>query len=191
MVQIVKVNLYLVGPDDVVVVGFRVGLLRQQLLLVAVFDAGRTGDARAELQDAAVVALQLVGVAGHVGTRPNEAHLPDEDVNQLCEAVHLAVTQPMAYAGDTRVVGRGDRVAFGLVVHGAELADPERLAILSNALLHEKHGSFRVYFDDDADDKQGQKQEIQAYECHDTVEAPLEEEPYLVFIFHHAAWPPC
>ena len=191
MVQIVKVNLHLVGPDDVIVVGFRVSLLRQQLLLVAVFDAGRTGDAWAELQDAAVVALQLVGVAGNVGARPNEAHLPDEDVDQLGEAVHLAVAQPMAYAGDTWIVSRGDRVAFGLVVHSAKLADPERLAILSDALLHEKHRSIRVYFDDDADDEQGQKQETKTYECHDTVEAPFEEEPYFVFIFHHAAWPPC
>ena len=142
MVQIVKVDFDLVGPDDVVVVGFWIGLLRQQFLLVAVFNAGGTSNAGTELKDAAVVALQLVGVAGHVGTRPHEAHLTYKDVDQLGEAVHLAVAQPMAYARDTWVVGRGDRVAFSLVVHGAELADPERLAILSDALLHEKHGSF-------------------------------------------------
>ena len=97
----------------------------------------------------------------------------------------------MANTCNTRIVACGDRVAFGLVVHGAELADPERLAILSDTFLHEKHRPFRVDFDDNANDEQGQKQKTKTYECHDTVEAPFEEEPYLVFIFHHAAWPPC
>ena len=97
----------------------------------------------------------------------------------------------MSNTRDARVVSRSDGITLCLVKHRTELTDMKWFAVLSDALLHEKHGSFRVYFDDDADDKQGQKQEIQAYECHDTVEAPLEEEPYLVFIFHHAAWPPC
>ena len=91
MVQIVKVNLYLVGPDDVVVVGFRVGLLGQKFLLVAVFDAGGTGDAWAELQDAAVVALQLIGVARHVGARSYKTHLSDQHVDQLSKAVYLTM----------------------------------------------------------------------------------------------------
>ena len=58
MLQIIEVDSDLVGPDDGVVVGLRVGLLGEELLFVAVFDAGRSGDARAELQQAAVVALQ-------------------------------------------------------------------------------------------------------------------------------------
>ena len=81
MVQIIKVDFDLVGPDDGVVVGFRVGLLGEQFLFVAVFDAGWTGDAGAQLQQASVVAFELVGVARHVGTWPDEAHLPNQNVD--------------------------------------------------------------------------------------------------------------
>ena len=49
----------------------------------------------------------------------------------------------------------------------------------------------RTFFDEDGNDQQGQKQHNKPYECHDSVEAPLEEEPDLVFIFLHVAWPPC
>ena len=81
MVQIIKVDFDLVGPDDGVVVGFRVGLLGEQFLFVAVFDAGGAGDARAQLQQAPVVATELVGIARHVGARPDEAHLPNQNVD--------------------------------------------------------------------------------------------------------------
>ena len=191
MIQIIEVDSYFVGPDDGVVVGLGVGLLGKQFFLIAVFDAGRTRDAGTEHEESAVVALQLVGIAGHVGARPHEAHLSDEDVDQLCEAVYLAVAQPVAYARDARVVGSGDRVAFRLVNHGAELTDSERFATFSDASLHEENRTFRVDFDEDADDEQRQKKHDESDECHDAVEAPLEEEPYFVFIFRHVAWPPC
>ena len=185
MVEIVEIDFDLVGPKDGVVVGFGVGLLGEKFLLVAIFDACGACDARAELQDPAVVALQLVGIAGHVGTRADETHLPDEDVDQFGEAVHLAVAQPMSHARDARVVGRRDGVALSLMVHGPKLADAERLAIPADAPLHEKDRPFRVDLDEDGNDKQRQKKHKKTYECHDAVEAPLEEEPYPVTIFLH------
>lgn len=97
----------------------------------------------------------------------------------------------MAHACDARVVGSSNGVAFRLVSHGSELADPERLAILPDAPLHEKDGPFRVGFDEDGDDEQWNEKHNEPCECHDAVEAPLEKKPYFVFIFHHAAWPPC
>ncbi len=60
MVQIIKVDFHLVGPDDVVVIGFWIGLLGQY---------------------SSVVALQLVGIARHIGARSDEAHLPDQNIN--------------------------------------------------------------------------------------------------------------
>lgn len=81
MIQIIKVDFDLVGPDDGVVVGFRVGLLGEQFLFVAVFDAGWTSDARAQLQQASVVAFELVGIARHVGARSHKAHLPNQNVD--------------------------------------------------------------------------------------------------------------
>ena len=96
----------------------------------------------------------------------------------------------MAHACDARVVGCGDGVAFRLVEHCAELADSEWFAILPNAMLKEKHGAFRIYFYENSDDQKRHKQHNKPKECRDTIEAPLEEKPYFVFIFHHAAWPP-
>ena len=97
----------------------------------------------------------------------------------------------MAHACDARVVGSSDGVAFRLVEHCAELADSEWLAVFPNTPLQEESRPFRVQFDEQCDDEQRHKQHNKPKECRDTVEAPLEEEPYFVFIFHHAAWPPC
>ena len=97
----------------------------------------------------------------------------------------------MADAGDARVGGSRHRVALRLMVHGADLAHPERLSALPDAPLHEKDGPFRVGFDEDGDDEQWNEKHNEPCECHDAVEAPLEEEPYFVIIFRHAAWPPC
>lgn len=101
------------------------------------------------------------------------------------------MAQPVADASDAWVVGSRHRVALRLMVHGAELADPERLSALPDAPLHEKDGAFRVDFDEDGDGEQRNEKHNEPRECHDAVEAPLEEEPYFVIIFRHAAWPPC
>jgi hypothetical protein len=74
-----------------------------------------------------------------------------------------------------------------LVFHRAELADSERFAILSYAVLKEENRPFRVEFDEHGDDEQGQKKHHKPNECCDTVEAPFEAESYFVFIFRHAA----
>ena len=153
MVQICQVDFHLVGPNDGVVICLRVRLLGQQFFLIAVFDAGRTRDAGTKLQDAAVIALQLVGIAWHVGTRPYKTHLSDEDIDQLGETIHFAMTQPMAHTGDTRVVGRSDRIAFSLVKHGAEFTNLERFSTFPYAFLHKKHRPFRVNFDKNTNDE--------------------------------------
>ena len=97
----------------------------------------------------------------------------------------------MTYASNTQVAGNGDRIAFRLVGHGAELADSKRFAIFTDSCLHEKHRAFRIQLDEDGDDEQRKKQHNQPYKCHDAVEAPLANESYLVTIFLHVAWPPC
>ena len=191
VVQIIEVDANFVGPNDSIVIGLGVGLLGEEFFFIAVFDTGQTRDARAELKDATVVALQHVGIARHIRAWPHEAHLSDEDVDKFGEAVHLAVAQPVAHARNARIVGRGDAVALGLVIHGSELTDLERLASPTDASLHEKHRAFRVDLDEDADDKQGPEEHDKSDERHDTVEAPLEKEPDGMSIFLHVAWPPC
>ncbi len=187
MVKVIQVDFHLIWPNYIIIIGFRVCLLGKQFFLFPVFYAGRSCDAGAKLKDATVVALQLVGIARHIGAWPNEAHLSNEDIDQLGEAVHLAVAQPVAHACNAWVVGRGDRVAFGLVVHGTELTNPERLAAFSDAFLEKENRTFRVDLDKNGNGQQWQKEHNKAYKCHNTVEAPLEEESYFVFIFRHAA----
>ena len=182
-----EINLYFVGPDNVVIVDLGIRLLGEKFLFVAIFDAGGASNTRAELKNAAVIALKLVSVTRHVGTRTDETHLSDKYIDQLGKAVHFAMTQPMADAGDAWVVGRGHRVTFSLVYHGTELADFEWLAILSNACLHEENRSFRINFNENGNDQQRNKKHNNPHECHDAVEAPLEEESYFVFISLHAA----
>ena len=81
ILQVLKVDFDLVRPDNVVIVPFWVGLLGKQFLFVTVFDAGGTCDAWTKLQDLSVVALKLVGVTWHIGTRPNEAHLSNQNID--------------------------------------------------------------------------------------------------------------
>ena len=163
MVEIVKIDFHFVRPNDVVIVPFRVGLLGKELFFIAVFDAGGTRNARTKLKDAAVIALQLVGVTRHIGTRTDEAHLPDQYIDKFCKAFHLAVAQPMAHARDTWVAGSGNSIAFRLVMHGSEFTDSERFAIFTNAFLHEKHRTSRIDSDEDGDDQKRQKQHNKSY----------------------------
>ena len=189
--EIIEIDFYLVRPDDIIVIPFRVRLLGEQFFLVAILNAGRSGDAWAELKDASVVTFQLVGIAWHIGAWPDEAHLPNQNIDQFRKAIHFAMAQPMADARDARVARYRDAVALGLFVHGAELADMEGFTIFPDARLHEKQRAFRVQFDEYGNNEQRQKQYNKSHECHDSIEAPFEEESYFVFIFRHAAWPPC
>ena len=93
----------------------------------------------------------------------------------------------MTYVGHTWVASHCDTVALSLLAHGAKLADTERLASLANARLHKKHGTLGIDFNEDGDNQQRYKQYSEPNERHDAVEAPLEKEPYFVFIFLHVA----
>ena len=93
----------------------------------------------------------------------------------------------MAHASDTRVASNGDTISFRPMAHRSELADSERFGILSNAPLHKEHRAFRVDFNEDGDNQQGQKQHNKPHECHDSIEAPLEKEPDSMLILLHVA----
>ena len=142
MVQVIQVDFHFVRPNDSVIISLWVGLLSKQFFLITVLDACWTSDAWTELQNAAVITLQLVSIAWHIGARPDKAHLSNKHIDQLGEAVHLTVTQPVSHTRDARVVGRGDRIALQLMKHGSELADSKRFAVLTNAFLHKEHRSF-------------------------------------------------
>ena len=142
MVEIIEVDSHLVRPDDIVIVPFWVDLLSKHFFFVTILDAGRTCYARPKLENPTVIALQLVGIARYIGTRPDKTHLSNQYIDEFCEAIHLAVTQPMADTRDARVASNGDTVALSLLVHGAELEDTEGLSVFSNTPLHKEDRPF-------------------------------------------------
>ena len=163
MVQIFEIDFHFVRPNNVVIIPFWVGLLGKEFFLVAVFDTGRSRDARTELKDATVIALKLVSITRHIGTRSYKAHLSDEYIDKFGKAIHLAVTQPMANSCYTGIIGYGDGIALHFHVHGSELTDPKRFAILSNTPLHEENRTFRIQFDKNGNEEQRKKQKNKTY----------------------------
>lgn len=114
MFVIVFVEAHLVWVDDGVVVfdgdflgwasvalGLSLGNIGgDHFVFEAVFEGGGAGDAGAELQDDAVVTLELVSVAGNVWAWADEGHCADEDVPEFGEFVDLVVTEFGAQGGD-------------------------------------------------------------------------------------------
>ena len=142
MVQVIQVDFHFVRPNDSVIISLWVGLLSKQFFFITVLDACWACDAWAELQNAAVITLQLVGVAWHLRARTDKTHLSDKNIDQLGEAVHLTVTQPVSHTRNAGVVGCGDRIALRLMKHSSELADSERFSVLPNAFLHKEYRPF-------------------------------------------------
>ncbi len=91
VVQIIQVDFHFVRPNNIVIISLRINLLGKQFFFITVLDTCWAGNAWAELQNATVVAFQLVGIAGHIGAWTNKAHLSDKHIDQLGEAVHFAV----------------------------------------------------------------------------------------------------
>ena len=150
VVQVVAVDTHLVGPYHPVVVflhgadGAALPVCRfslfadylpdpcQQGLLVAVLHRRGPRDARPEPQQLAVVALQAVGIARHVGARPHQAHVTLQYVPQLWQLVKLAPAEE----------GRGPRHphrAVGALLHRPELVDGERPSVAAHPHLPEQH----------------------------------------------------
>ena len=141
VVEIVEVDADLVGEDYLVVVFLGVGLLCKQLLLVAVFEGGGTGDAGTQFQDVAVLPFQLVGVAGYVGTRADEAHVADQDVPEFRELVEFVFAEFSTQRSDTALPCYRYRAASVANCHGTELVHCKEFAVTTDTFLFENHGT--------------------------------------------------
>ena len=91
VVQIIQVDFHFVRPNDIVVISLWISLLGEQFFLITVLDTCWAGNAWAELENAAVVTFQLVGIAGHIGAWTNKTHLADKHIDQLSETINFAV----------------------------------------------------------------------------------------------------
>lgn len=73
------------------------------LVFETVFLGGGVSAAWSKLQHVAVDALQLVGVARHIGVGTHEAHVADEHVPQLGQFIQFVMTQLGAQWGDAAI----------------------------------------------------------------------------------------
>ena len=158
MAVVVAVEAHFVGVDGVVAVpdgdllggagvAVGLGLLHvggDHLLLVAVLEGGGTGDAGAQLEQVAVLPYQLVGVAGHVGTRSHEAHIADEHVPQFGQLVQLVAAQLGTEGRDAALASHRDRRAAVVHRHRAELVHLEEAGVPTHPLLHGPPGIFTL-----------------------------------------------
>ena len=190
MAVVVAVEAHFVGVDGVVVVpdgdflggagvAFGLGLLHvcgDHLLLVAVLEGGGTGDAGPQPEHVPVLPHQLVGVAGHVGTRSHEAHIADEHVPQFGQLVQLVAAQLGAKGRDAALAGHRDRRAAVVDGHRAELVHLEETGVLAHALLHEQHRpTGHLHLDQNGHDEQHRREDDETEERDDAVEEEFEE----------------
>lgn len=78
------------------------------------------------------------------GSRPDERHITDEDVEELGKLIKAVSAEERAEWGDAWVVGgskEGD-IGLGMGVHGAEFEDGEGFLMKSEALLSEEDGAW-------------------------------------------------
>jgi len=83
---------------------------------------------------------------GPLGTRPHQAHVAFDDIEELRKFIEVRAAKEAAEAREARIaIGRcPHRTAqFGIDVHGAELVNLERLAKPSHALLGINHRPLR------------------------------------------------
>ena len=112
---------------------------------------------------AAVVPEALLEVdhdLGALGARPDERHLPSEDVPELGELVDVRAPEHPADRGDPTVVrGRPACATIGLGVdpHASQLDHLERLAVLAEATLTVEDGAPVLQLDRDRGDGQDRR----------------------------------
>ncbi len=126
-----------------------------------------TGDARGQLEPAAVKALHLVVLLGDQRARAHQAHLAPEHVEQLRELVQRGSPEQPPRAGDPRIARDLEEPAarlvevsqllpapVGVAVHGPELEHLEGMAVAPDPGLAEEHRAARPELDGHRDQDQ-------------------------------------
>src|ERR1700735_3658086 len=81
--------------------------------------------------------LELPAKEWAFGTRPDQAHLTAEDIENLRQFIQASLADEPSNFGDAVVIVRspGGAVCLGILIHGSELEDLERLTGQTSALL--------------------------------------------------------
>lgn len=84
-------------------------------------------------------------VIDHVGTRPDDAHVPPQDIEELGKLVQIGLAHEIAERELARVIfGCLRRVRLIVDVHAAELVTPEAGSVQSGPFLSEEHRAWTL-----------------------------------------------
>src|SRR5690606_21656083 len=111
---------------------------------VRITDLRPAGDPRPDRVALVVIGdlgAQLLDELRSFRTRPDEAHLTSDDIDELRQLVQSVLAQESAPARDARVVldgPAGDAVGFGVLPHRAKLQQLEDASVEADASLPEQ-----------------------------------------------------
>ena len=131
--------------DALDVLSLRVLRMPQYLSLVAKLDRSRIGDARPYAENFGIIVAKQLDVMPHFGSRPHEAHVAHQHVDQLRQFVDLRRPQDSTDFRDPRIGAEGDKAAAfgGVPHHRAELVDLKRTEAAADPLLTKEDRSPR------------------------------------------------
>ena len=147
--NVLEVDAELVLHHYVAVVLLGVGGLLQKLVLVAVADGGHVGDTGADIQDTQLFRGVEVDVLPDLGSGTHQAHVPDENVDELRKFIQLILTDIIAGTGHPRVMSAdGDKpLLVRAHPHRAELEQAEILVATAHPYLPVEHRAGRIELD--------------------------------------------
>lgn len=156
ILDILEIQLEFFLHDNVDVIVLGVFGLFHQLVLVAKLDAGRVGDAGANVQDMHLFGSPKLHIVTHLGAGTDQAHIADKDIDQLWQFIKLELPDIIARTGDSWVSATdSDQAAFVAAhPHGAELEDSEILIVLAHSHLSVKHRAFGIELDPNGEDEE-------------------------------------
>ncbi len=121
--------------------------------------------------------LELIDEGALLRPRPNQAHVPLEDVEELRQLVDAQLADHLAHPGDAHVAILS-KLCTGLLrilAHAAELVDAKILVALPHPVLQEHHGPRALQLDEDGRHQhQGGEQRDRDQRGQD-VHSPLDE----------------
>ena len=153
--------------------------------LVAPVDLRPAGDAWKDVEPSAVVLAVVRSLLDEIGSRPDEAHLTANDVQELRQLVQARPPQKATATRNSRILGHEPEGVLGQLLsasdldrirdHRSELQHRERPPEAAGARVHEEDGPPAVHENPPHHDGEQRRQEDEEDEREDAVEHLLGE----------------
>jgi hypothetical protein len=120
----------------------------------------KPGDARADHGTVGVIGYLIVGTsvfAKHMRPGPDNAHMPQQYIDELGQLVQTAPSQEPAYSRDPDVCdGRGFYIRLIIYIHCPEFVTYKNPSHKAHSFLFEETRAFRIQFDQQHDQREYQ-----------------------------------